>query len=529
MPDQPDQSDKSSIVNRFQSNIKLNSLDINPPPGQVKDKSNGLPVGEGLRDKGAPSPTDIARAIGGANARNMNSGGDGTFKPFQLDQSNREPVRKSEVVPQGQTQYSDLNVPRPKRQEFTAGEQIARGIEIPSALLAGYFASKKGNENAAAKANVKVGSLTEHAIPQELATDFTVSRTQLTAALKSKFHEAAGVVDNIVTSEPHLFEEGYRFEFEKAELSETLSKNLHRPGNLDEVIQALDNVPKSSLGVDQLKQVSEYAEHLGKSPLIQSEGLGQLAADLDASAVKFMEASAKAGPGVGGSTLTEAGLAAVEAEKEMYEKLATLRSNLGLKKAEADLVMQDMMKENPKLFEFGKRFEFDPEVSPEKVATLKRPHQLKELVELVEKTHAPSSEKLITSQGEHLMALKGISENPAIKSVGLTDMAQALESNAMKVTETRLNAFNMLSKEQASFMKRSMMVLGAGVGTNYQMDKMFFDKAVPGMLTHAANIGAPAILLTGFNAKVKFGVIVGSHLAARLAEREEPYVKKRSH
>ena len=195
-----------------------------------------------------------------------------------------------------------------------------------------------------------------------------------------------------------------------------------------------------------------------------------------------------------------------------------LRQNVGLSKHAADLDLQAVMRTEPELFVEGRRFEFDPDITPDQAAALKRPDELQELLSKIEKTHNADSPKLITSQGEHLEDLKGLSQNAVIKREGLEQLATALETNVDEVIKSRSTAFNLMVEKQAGIMKKSLLTLGAGVGANWAIDRVFFNGQDTGAFTHAANIFAPAILLTDFNPKLKFGVIAGSHLLARISE-----------
>ncbi|CAN5153136.1 hypothetical protein BH11CYA1_BH11CYA1_16900 [soil metagenome] len=495
-----DQPQENAVLKRFHSGLNLNSVDVHAapsgkaveaPPSTAKDLP-ALTVQQEPTLRRLPASNEAAQ--GETTLRRVPAP-----KPV-------EPVIKDE------------DVARPHRSKLTAGQELSNMIEIPSAALSGYIMARRGSQNVAESAGARVVTLTDHAIPQQIATDFNISREDITARIKSKLTTASATADAAVSADPSLLDKGYRFEFEKANLADDMIKKLHRPGDLDEVLKAIDNVPKTSLTVDQLQQVSEYSEHLGKSPLLQQEDLTKWTGELDASASKFSKALADAGP-EGVSELTEAGRAANLAEKEFYGSLQNLRANIGLSKHTADSEMQELMKTHPTLFETGRRFEFDPSLSPEKVAELKRPEQLKGLLTQIERTHAPGAEKLITSQGEHLAALKGLSENPLVKSEGLTEMAASLEKNAGKIIESRGKAFNLLGQEQATFMKTSLMTLGAGIGINYGVDKIFFRDQTAGVLTHGANILGPAILLSNFKPQIKLGVIVGSHLLARIAEK----------
>jgi hypothetical protein len=67
-------------------------------------------------------------------------------------------------------------------------------------------------------------------------------------------------------------------------------------------------------------------------------------------------------------------------------------------------------------------------------------------------------------------------------------------------------------------MKTSLLTLGAGVGINWAVDKLAFRDQTAGVLTHGANILGPAILLSNYKPQIKLGVIVGSHVLARIAE-----------
>lgn len=512
-----DQPQENAILKRFHSGLNLNSVDIHKDPAA----------------KGTEAPASTARDLPGltvqpdANLRRL---------PAITEQATpSEPtLRRLPAITEQATPsetilrrvpepkpiapvIKDEDVARPYRSNLTAAQELSNMIEIPSALLSGYLLAKRGSQNVADTAGAKVATLSDHAIPQNLATDFNISREDLTTRLKGKLTAASATADAAVQADPSLLDKGYRFEFEKANLAEDMMKKIHRPGDLDEVLKAIDNVPKTALSAEQLQQVSEYSEHLGKSPLLQQEDLAKWTTELDESAKKFSQALADAGPG-GASELTEAGRAANLAEKEFYGSLQNLRANIGLSKHAADLEMQELMKTHPTLFETGRRFEFDPAVSAEKVAELKRPEQLKGLLGQIERTHAPGAEKLITSQGEHLVALKGLSKNPIIQSEGLSDMAATLEKNAGKIIESRSKAFNLLGKEQATFMKTSLLTLGTGVGINWAVDKLAFKDQTAGILTHGANIFGPAILLSTYKPQVKLGVIVGSHVLARIAE-----------
>lgn len=512
-----DQPKENPVFKSFSGGLNLNSVDIHKslgskaadaPASTAKDLP-GLTVQTEPTLRRLPATTEQA-APADTTLRRLPA----TTEQAAPSETILRRVPEPKPVP---PPIKDDEIPRPHRSKLTAGQELSNMVEIPSAVLSGYLMAKRGSQNAAESAGAKVATLTDHAIPQNLATDFNISREDLTTRLRSKLTQASTTADAAFQADPSLLDKGYRFEFEKANLADDLVKKLHRPGDLDEVLKAIDNVPKTALTPEQLIQVSEYSEHLGKSPLLQQEDLTKWTTELDVNAEKFRKALAEAGPG-GASELTEAGRAANLAEREFYGSLQNLRANIGLSKHAADLEMQELMKSNPSLFETGRRFEFDPALSAEKVAELKRPEQLKGLLGQIEKTHAPGAEKLITSQGEHLAALKGLSKHPVIESEGLSDMAATLEKNAGKIIESRGKAFSLLGQEQASFMKTSLLTLGAGVGINWAVDKLAFRDQTAGVLTHGANILGPAILLSNYKPQIKLGVIVGSHVLARIAE-----------
>ncbi len=513
-----DQPQENAILKRFHSGLNLNSVDIHKDPS-AKGVETPATTAKDLPDLTVQPDANLRRL---PVTNEQAAPAEPTLRrlPVTNEQaaSTETTLRRVPEPKPATPVIKDEDVARPYRSHLTAGQELSNMIEIPSALLSGYLLARRGSKNVAESAGAKVATLSDHAIPQAIATDFNISREDLTTRLKSKLTAASATADAAVQADPSLLDKGYRFEFEKANLAEDMVKKLHRPGDLDEVLKAIDNVPKTALSAEQLQQVSEYSEHLGKSPLLQQEDLTKWTTELDESAKRFSKALADAGPG-GASDLTEAGRAANLAEKEFYGSLQNLRANIGLSKHAADLEMQELMKTHPTLFETGRRFEFDPALSAEKVAELKRPEQLKGLLGQIEKTHAPGAEKLITSQGEHLVALKGLSQNPVIQSEGLSDMAATLEKNAGKIIESRGKAFSLLGQEQATFMKTSLLTLGAGVGINWAVDKLAFKDQTAGVLTHGANIFGPAILLSNYKPQIKLGVIVGSHVLARIAEK----------
>ncbi len=483
----PKGTEKQTVEEQFNKGLNINSLDLLPMP----KSGSTLPQRQNVT---APerqvTPEASRRAIDPA-ARNY-------------------------------ADVADEDLPRPKRDNQSPGDKIASSLEIPLTAASGYWFARKGGYKIAAQNSEKLHNLSDHAIKEELAVDFGRSRIDLTKELKTRYEASVLKVNEVVASEPHLFDEGYRFEFNKTGVSEEMSRKLYRGNNIGEVIGALDNIPVKDLTTDQIKQVGEYAEHLSGSPLLKDEGLAHHATTMNANAAKLAEAEAHLLANTGSLEMK------VAAENEFYSSIRNLRTNLGAKKLEADAVVQAIAKEQPDLLEFGRRFEFDPDITPEKVAELKRPTHLNGLIEAIDKTHAPGSKVLITSQGEHLKALSGLSQDVLIQSEGLTEMAGRLEANAAKVVESRVKAFSLLSSEQATFMKKSMGVLGAGIATNWVIDKALFDGHKPGLISYAADLGAPAVLLTGLSMKVKFGVMVGAHIAARLSEKPEPeYRKKR--
>ncbi len=524
-----DQPNERPILESFHGGLNLNSLDImkssaEPTLSSLPALSEQLQQQQPLRRLPALSEQQPLQAQ--PTLRRLPTPSESTTR-----QPETAPRRPETQAPKAPTE--DAEVPRPHRNKRSAWQELSSNvIEMPSALASGYFMANRAGENVA-KANViKVKSLSEIAVPKEIAIDFNTSREQLSAKLKSRLSEAKAAVESTLEANPSLNERGYAYQFKKAQLSEKMWDRIHRPGNLNEVISAIDKVPRyvsleqleklqqgkvpesAVLTPEKLQQASEYLEHLGKSPLLQEEDMTNWTTELNENARKFREALAQSTP----TDLTESGRVTQAAEKEFYDSVLNLRHNVGLKKHAADLDLQELIRTEPDLFVEGNRFEFDPDITPEKAAELKRPDELRELLSKVEKTHNPEAEKLITSQGEHLENLRGLSKNAVIQREGLTEVATSLENNAAKVIQSRSTAFNAMLGEQPRLVRTALLTLGAGVGANWAIDRLFFNGQNTGMTTHAANIFAPAILLSDFNPKLKFGVIAGSHLLARISE-----------
>ncbi len=540
-----DQPNEKPILESFQGGLNLSSLDIMKPSAEPTLRS--LPA---LSEQLQPQPSlrslpTLSRTLepqptlGSPPAlseqiqlqpqptlRRLPTASESTTNQQEI------PPSRPEVQPP-KPLIEDADVPRPHRNKQSAWQELSsKVIEMPSALASGYFMANRAGENVAKANGLKVKTLSDVAIPNELATDFNTTREHLSAKLKSRLKEATAVVESTLEADPSLNERGYAFQFKKAQLSDKLWNQLHRPGNLEEVLTAIDKVPRyvsldqleklqqgkvpesAVLTPEKLQQASEYFEHLGKSPLLQEEDMTKWTTELNESARKFREALAVSAP----TDLTESGRATQAAEKEFYDSVLNLRHNVGLKKHAADLDLQELMKTEPDLFLEGKRFEFAPEITPEKLAELKRPDELRELLSKVELTHNPEAEKLITSQGEHLENLRGLSKNAVIQREGLAEVATSLENSATKVIKSRSTAFNSMLTDQPRVVKTALLTLGAGVGANWAVDRLFFNGQNTGMTTHAANIFAPAILISDFNPKIKFGVIAGSHLLARISE-----------
>ncbi len=412
-------------------------------------------------------------------------------------------------------------LPGPIKKQTSAQEEIAGLFETSLMLTSGYLSADRGSKKIAALASEKLFTLSDYAITEDLALDFLQSRHDITKELKSRFEISSKQISEMVTAEPDLFKPGYRFEFGKSSIADEMKNKLYRGGNIGEVLDALDNIPQQNLNFGQIQEVANYAEHLGKSPLIKEEGLIHLTEQVVNGSAKLEKVYTE--------ILSNSGsdLARSVAESDLQVAVKNLRMNLGSKKFEADEYIRRLGIDQPELLEYGPRFEFDESISPERIAELKRPSQLNELIEAIERTNAPNSKVLITSQGEHLENLKGLSESAIVKSEGLTDMAARLEKNAAKVITARTKAFELLGQEPSRFMMKSLGILGAGLATNWLVDKALFNNQKPGFNSYTVDVAAPMILFSDFSPKIKFGAIVGAHILARLSEKPAAETKKK--
>lgn len=91
----------------------------------------------------------------------------------------------------------------------------------------------------------------------------------------------------------------------------------------------------------------------------------------------------------------------------------------------------------------------------------------------------------------------------------------------MSRAEIRNGAQVALTKRVDSFASTAVKTIGLGLAINYGINRVFFDKDVPGALTYGADIASPMILFSGFSPKAKLGVIVGSHIVAKVLEHKE--------
>jgi len=108
--------------------------------------------------------------------------------------------------------------------------------------------------------------------------------------------------------------------------------------------------------------------------------------------------------------------------------------------------------------------------------------------------------------------------NPVAISEGLAPELAKLEGLGATVSDQVARSTITMAEESSKVMFKNIGVVGAGLATNYVMEKTLLRNSSPNRLTIAADISSPFIVLTDLPLWAKFSVIVGAHALTRLAE-----------
>ena len=117
-----------------------------------------------------------------------------------------------------------------------------------------------------------------------------------------------------------------------------------------------------------------------------------------------------------------------------------------------------------------------------------------------------------------LNLLKDLHLQPAAVEEGLAGDLERLQDLGGTVRYQVAKSTVSLGAESQTLMNRNIGIVGAGLGTNYLLEKYVFTNSAPNRLTIGIDMVSPSIILTELPLWAKFGVIVGAHAVSRLAE-----------
>jgi hypothetical protein len=108
--------------------------------------------------------------------------------------------------------------------------------------------------------------------------------------------------------------------------------------------------------------------------------------------------------------------------------------------------------------------------------------------------------------------------NPVAIAEGLSPELAKLESLGAEVSDQAARSTISMASESRSLLLKNAAVVGAGLATNFIIEKTLLSNSAPNRLTIASDIASPFIVLTDLPLWAKFSVIVGAHALTRLSE-----------
>lgn len=392
---------------------------------------------------------------------------------------------------------------------------------------AGFAGNRYGFNRVADRVNEAQGKLSQFAVKPELAAEFNSSQGVLHKALVARLSESDGTFTRMVTEHPDLLNKGPRFLYDSTGIDEATLNNLHRPLQLNSVIEAMDKVPAEKLTADQAGEAQKFFAQMSNDPIAIREGLSTDAATAANKAQALMEAQQNLTGNTGSPELRQA---AALAEQEYGNSLRTLRVNAGGKLVTASEVASTVAEKHPEFVEEVERFKVDPSVTAEQRLAIERYRNLDELTTKVGRVKVPVTESTntITNMGEHLGSLKALKTHPGIDAEGLSNEALRLETNANKVIAARGSFNAAMEKELTTFKGTNLKVFGGALATDLAIDSLLFNERSRGNKSILFDAGAAGLaLFSRANPWVKYGAMVGAHVVGRYMDEANYKPKKK--
>jgi len=123
-----------------------------------------------------------------------------------------------------------------------------------------------------------------------------------------------------------------------------------------------------------------------------------------------------------------------------------------------------------------------------------------------------------TAFSNGVQVIQGLHNNDTAIAEGLSPELLRLEKLGLTVSDQASEGTLSLISESRGVLLRNTGVIGAGLATNFIIEKTLLKDSSPSVLTMACDAISPFIVTTDLPLWAKFGVIVGAHAAGRLAE-----------
>lgn len=108
--------------------------------------------------------------------------------------------------------------------------------------------------------------------------------------------------------------------------------------------------------------------------------------------------------------------------------------------------------------------------------------------------------------------------NPVARAEGLSPELMKLERLGAEVSDQAARSTISMAAESRAVLLKNAGIVGAGLATNFVIEKTLLRNSAPNRLTIAADVASPFIVLTDLPLWAKFSVIVGAHALTRLSE-----------
>lgn len=480
----------------------VNSYDLTPPPSQRRSGIAPPPGETGLPERKAPAADD-ATARRDQPIKHQGAG-TGVFASPELT----APARRAAI-----DHSNDKVVSNPDQGSWiTAGMAFDYGSMTAAGIAGNVFGRRRVVESV----DKAQGKLSEHAINTELSTQFNADQIRLQQQLVNKLRESDGTYAKLLGENPDLLREGPRFLYDSTGVDAGTMQSLHRPLQLNALLEGVDKVPLEKISGPQAEELQKYFQQMTSDPLTIRENLTGQASAASEKAAALVQAHNNLGTNPESS---EFKAAVAKAEQEFGQSVKSLRLAAGGNLVTASDIAADIGETHPHLVEEVERFKVDPTVSPEQKAIIERFRNLEDAATKVGRVKVSVSESAntITNQGEHLLDLKEISKHPALESEGLVKEGKALQASAEKVIAARSTFNANIENELKFFTGKNVKVLAGAIAADVAIDRLFFKDETRGNKTWLFDVGSAGLALASRinNPWVKGGIIVGGHLVGR--------------